>query len=240
MAFETVAGKAVARETPAANASVAFETHAAWHNATQERLHFVENRQAEQKQGDLNGLAADAATQEDAQNDRAKNKAIAAPCTPNSQDEGGLLQSRELSEEDAATLLVPCAKCDAGTAHSIKEALQKKLGRDAAAALLKQYRQVVMRNCDGKNTRYWLDVAGSTVKLADPPADVAVERWQPNLALEEAYDDLSEASSIDGYESPAHKEVKEYAKARRFAKAMATEALATEGAFASPRATGAH
>ena len=73
------------------------------------------------------------------------------------------------------------------------------------------------------------------MKLASPAAaGAAAERWQPNLSLEEAYDDLSDASSIDGHESPAHKKVKEYAQARRFARAMAAETQATERAFASP------
>jgi hypothetical protein len=126
---------------------------------------------------------------------------------------------------DTSALLVPCAKCDAGSAHSITEALRKKLRQEAAAALLKQYKQAVMRDSEGRNMRYWVDGAGATVKLADGVADsAAAEKWQPNLAFEQAYDDLSDASSLDGNESPVHRQVKEYAQARRVARAM-------EGAF---------
>ena len=148
-----VAGEAVAREIPIAKESVALETHTAERNATPEKPHFNElQRQAKEGQTDPSRLATnaafacepwrqdsgeiDAATPDDAQ-------AIVQPCALNSQDEGGLLQSREPPEENAATLLVPCARSDAGTAHSITEVLQKKLGRDAAAALLKRYRQAV-------------------------------------------------------------------------------------------------
>jgi hypothetical protein len=117
------------------------------------------------------------------------------------------------SDENTGAMLVPCAKCDAGTARSITEALRKKLGKEAAAALLKQYKQAVMRDSEGRNTRFWVDAAGGTVKLADGVADsAAAGRWQPNLALEQAYDDLSDASSLDGNESPAHRQVKEYAR----------------------------
>ena len=70
------------------------------------------------------------------------------------------------------------------------------------------------------------------MKLADGVADSAAtaRKWQPNLALEQAYDDLSDASSVDGNESPAHRQVKEYAQARRVARDTA-DAPTTEGAF---------
>ena len=163
-----------------------------------------------------------AATQEDSQNEELE------------KEEGAcrLRQSTDAASEDAATLLVPCAKGEAGSARSITEALQKRLGRDAAASLLKRYKQAVMRDCEGKNTRYWLDATGSTVKLACPAA-AAAEPWRPNLRLEEAYEDLSDASSIDGNESPAHKEVKEYSQARRFAREIAAETLVEEGTLRS-------
>jgi hypothetical protein len=134
-------------------------------------------------------------------------------------------------------LLVPCDKCEAGAASSITEALRKKLGKEAAAALLKQYKQAVMRDSAGRNTRYWVDGAGQTVKLADGVADgvadsgEAERNWQPNLALEQNYDDLSDASSLDGHESPAHKQVKEYAQSRRAARATLADAQESEGVF---------
>ena len=43
--------------------------------------------------------------------------------------------------------------------------------------------------------------------------------WSHNARIESTYEDLSDLSSIDGYESPRHKQVKEYAKERRKAKA---------------------
>jgi hypothetical protein len=140
---------------------------------------------------------------------------------------------------DLGALLVPCDKCEAGAASSITEALRKKLGKEAAAALLKQYKQAVMRGSAGKNTRYWVNCAGQTVKLADGVADSgeAERNWQPNLALELNYDDLSDASSLDGHESPAHKQVKEYAQSRRAARATLADAQESEGVFfVGPRA----
>ena len=42
--------------------------------------------------------------------------------------------------------------------------------------------------------------------------------WRPCVAIEKQYDDLSDLSSVDGNESPPHKQVKEYAAARRAAR----------------------
>jgi hypothetical protein len=42
--------------------------------------------------------------------------------------------------------------------------------------------------------------------------------WRPCVTIEKQYDDLSDLSSVDGNESPPHKQVKEYAAARRAAR----------------------
>jgi hypothetical protein len=154
----------------------------------------------------------------------------------NESDEGKLVA--QPAEENASAILVPCAKCDAGTARSISEALQKKLGKDASAALLKHYKQAVMRDSEGKNRRYWVNAAGATVQLAGGADSAAAAGWKPNLTLEQAYDDLSDASSLDGHESPAHKQIKEYAQARRTARTMAADAPESEDPFTSPRNPG--
>ena len=154
-----------------------------------------------------------------------ENEAHVAPRMQSAQDKGGLQSSEQPAQECAGALLVPCAKSDAGTARSITEALQIRLGKDAAAAFLKQYKQAAMRDGEGKNTRYWVDAAGVTLKLAGGAADsAAADNWQPNLELELAYEDLSDSSSLDGHESPKHREIKEYAQARRVARAIATDA----------------
>ena len=57
--------------------------------------------------------------------------------------------------------------------------------------------------------------------FGDEPEDTlqVTSNWQPDPAFEQRYDDLTDVSSLDGDESPAHKRVKVYAKARRTAKA---------------------
>ena len=52
-----------------------------------------------------------------------------------------------------------------------------------------------------------------------PVCNKTVDEWVPNLRFEQTYDDLSDLSSVDGYESPRHKQLKEYANSRRKAKA---------------------
>ena len=42
--------------------------------------------------------------------------------------------------------------------------------------------------------------------------------WAPNPRFEQMYEDLSDLSSLDGNESPQHREVKEYAATRRAAR----------------------
>jgi len=54
---------------------------------------------------------------------------------------------------------------------------------------------------------------------AKESANEPATSWIPNARLEEVYEDLSDVSSLDGNESPRHKEVKVYARARRVARA---------------------
>jgi hypothetical protein len=56
------------------------------------------------------------------------------------------------------------------------------------------------------------------VGVEEPPSDPATA-WIPNPRFEELYEDLNDLSSVDGNESPRHKEVKQYARVRRVAKA---------------------
>ena len=57
----------------------------------------------------------------------------------------------------------------------------------------------------------FIDLAGEQQQTAEP--------WAPNARFETMYEYLSNLSTLDGNESPRHKEVKEYAKARSKAKA---------------------
>jgi hypothetical protein len=68
------------------------------------------------------------------------------------------------------------------------------------------------------------DIQSSEVHIADfeggdPEGEPReTSSWEPDPMLEQRYEDLSDLSSLDGDESPAHKRVKLYAKARRTAK----------------------
>jgi len=223
--------------------SVALQNHAAAPNATRENTQSFEadtgfesnnneqrdpSKESEEgqlvahKQMCVDGDAAEAVPK----SNQEENEAHVAPSLQSTQDKGGGLQSSEQpAEEHAGALLMPCAKSDAGTAHSITEALQKRLGKNGAAAILKQYKQAVMRDGEGRNKRFWVNAAGSTVKLANEAANLAAaaDRWQPNLELELAYDDLSDSSSLDGHESPRHRQTKEYAQARQVARAAGAQ-----------------
>lgn len=88
------------------------------------------------------------------------------------------------------------------------------------------------------------DVAGeeqqpSKVQPADFESDKpetmlqATSKWEPEPAFEQRYDDLTDVSSLDGDESPAHERVKLYAKARRIAKA-ANEATKLRSELEAP------
>ena len=52
----------------------------------------------------------------------------------------------------------------------------------------------------------------------EPATHAEQVEWRPCSAIEERYEDLSDLSSVDGNESPPHKQLKEYAAARRAAR----------------------
>jgi hypothetical protein len=63
----------------------------------------------------------------------------------------------------------------------------------------------------------------------EEPLHEAPAAWIPDARFENYYGDLSDVSSLDGNESPRHKEVKEYVKARRGAKACLAPASEPDG-----------
>ena len=69
--------------------------------------------------------------------------------------------------------LVKCAKEEAETAAHIRRALEERLGRKAAAALLEPYEKRVLRGRDGTNQRYLVDTTGTTLRLATQQENVA-------------------------------------------------------------------
>jgi len=71
----------------------------------------------------------------------------------------------QLQAVDLGAHLVPCAKKDAETASNIRQALRQRLGCQAAAALLGQCTQRVLRGSSGTNQRFVVDAAGATLRL---------------------------------------------------------------------------
>ena len=78
-----------------------------------------------------------------------------------------------LQEVDLGAHLVPCAKKHAGTATFIRQALRQRLGSQAAAAILRQCTQRVLRGRDGTSQRYLVGGNGTTLRLAMQPENVA-------------------------------------------------------------------
>ena len=64
--------------------------------------------------------------------------------------------------------LVSCARQEADTATSIRQHLRQELGQSAAAAMLSQYQEKVLRDHHGKCQRYLVNAAGATMRLALP------------------------------------------------------------------------
>jgi hypothetical protein len=70
---------------------------------------------------------------------------------------------------------------------------------------------------NGASLKEGAQTASTSVAL-DESAPPQQQAWEPISSYEDFYDDLSDLSSIDGDESPPHRRIKEYAKARRAAK----------------------
>ena len=83
-----------------------------------------------------------------------------------------------------------------------------------------------MFSADAEAMEKHRNAAGVEKQLNKPATN-----WMPNARFEELYNDLSDLSSLDGNESPRHKEMKEYAKTRRVAKArLASTSMPDSGA----------